>query len=306
MRTVHEVSELTGVSIRTLQYYDRIGLLHPAEYTEAGYRLYDDAALETLQQILLFRELEFPLKDIRRILQSPSFDRQKALDQQIGLLELTEIAGQIRKGADGTEPADDGDLRGVRRNPEYGSGIRESAGPGPETAGFHLRSLLYLHKADPVRARTDVRGRRGNDREYRPRRRGRNRSLCQPRDPGILCRIRLPEKNAAITAAFFSADPQESGEVYNHLGLTALIQTNLWVASVQALNPRRTRTARIITVFLTFRVSSPVAVNVLWPQTEQCMVKCLKVSVLKFSFPQFAQRIFLLFLPEGVLCLFKP
>ena len=53
MMTVNEVSKLTGVSIRTLQYYDKIGLLHPAEYTEAGYRLYDDAALETLQQILL-------------------------------------------------------------------------------------------------------------------------------------------------------------------------------------------------------------------------------------------------------------
>jgi len=88
MMTVHEVSILTGVSIRTLQYYDRIGLLHPAEYTDAGYRLYDDAALETLQQILLFRELEFPLKDIQRIIQNPSFDRQKALDQQITLLEL--------------------------------------------------------------------------------------------------------------------------------------------------------------------------------------------------------------------------
>ena len=86
--TVHEVSRLTGVSIRTLQYYDRISLLHPAEYTGAGYRLYDDAALETLQQILLFRELEFPLKDIQRIIRSPSFDRQKALDQQIALLEL--------------------------------------------------------------------------------------------------------------------------------------------------------------------------------------------------------------------------
>ena len=88
MMTVHEVSGLTGVSIRTLQYYDRIGLLRPAGHTEAGYRLYDGAALETLQQILLFRELEFPLKDIRRILQSPSFDRKKALDQQIELLEL--------------------------------------------------------------------------------------------------------------------------------------------------------------------------------------------------------------------------
>ena len=88
MRTVHEVSALTGVSIRTLQYYDKIGLLHPTEYTEAGYRLYDDMALETLQQILLFRELEFPLKDIKEIISSPDFDRSKALGQQIELLKL--------------------------------------------------------------------------------------------------------------------------------------------------------------------------------------------------------------------------
>ncbi|MBR3189048.1 MAG: MerR family transcriptional regulator, partial [Lachnospiraceae bacterium] len=77
-----------GVSIRTLQYYDKIGLLQPAKYTEAGYRLYDDAALETLQQILLFRELEFPLKDIKEIISSPDFDRNKALEQQIELLKL--------------------------------------------------------------------------------------------------------------------------------------------------------------------------------------------------------------------------
>ena len=88
MMTVNEVSKLTGVSIRTLQYYDKIGLLHPAKYTEAGYRLYDDAALETLQQILLFRELEFPLKDIKEIVGSPDFDRSKALKQQIELLTL--------------------------------------------------------------------------------------------------------------------------------------------------------------------------------------------------------------------------
>ena len=88
MMTVNEVSKLTGVSIRTLQYYDKIGLLHPAKYTEAGYRLYDDAALETLQQILLFRELEFPLKDIKEIISRPDFDRSKALEQQIKLLTL--------------------------------------------------------------------------------------------------------------------------------------------------------------------------------------------------------------------------
>ena len=88
MMTVHEVSRLTGVSIRALQYYDEIGLLPPARYTEAGYRLYDEAALERLQQILLFRELEFPLKEIKRILDSPGFSRTKALEQQIELLKL--------------------------------------------------------------------------------------------------------------------------------------------------------------------------------------------------------------------------
>lgn len=88
MMTVHEVSALTGVSIRTLQYYDEIGLLPPARYTEARYRLYDEAALERLQQIMLFRELEFPLKQIREILENPAFDRQKALDQQIELLTM--------------------------------------------------------------------------------------------------------------------------------------------------------------------------------------------------------------------------
>lgn len=88
MMTVHEVSQKTGVSIRALHHYDSIGLLCPAAVSEAGYRLYDDAALERLQQILLFRELEFPLKDIAAILDSPSFDRGRALEQQIMLLEL--------------------------------------------------------------------------------------------------------------------------------------------------------------------------------------------------------------------------
>lgn len=86
--TVHEVSQLTGVSIRTLHYYDKIDLLHPAGKTESGYRLYEESDLERLQQILLFRELQFPLKDIKKILSSPDFDRNRALEQQIQLLEL--------------------------------------------------------------------------------------------------------------------------------------------------------------------------------------------------------------------------
>ena len=88
MRTVNEVSKLAGVSIRTLQYYDKIGLLHPTGYTDAGYRLYDDTDLERLQHILLFRELEFSLKEISSIMNAPDFDRDKALSQQIELLTL--------------------------------------------------------------------------------------------------------------------------------------------------------------------------------------------------------------------------
>ena len=105
MKTVNEVSKLTGVSIRTLQYYDQIGLLKPAEYTESGYRLYDDASLEKLQQILLFKELEFPLKDIKEIINRSDFDKKKALEQQIGLLELKSFRKRARIGPRNTRAA---------------------------------------------------------------------------------------------------------------------------------------------------------------------------------------------------------
>ena len=88
MKTVREVSRITGVSVRTLHHYDAIGLLKPAQVTEAGYRLYDDAALGRLQTILLFRELQFPLKEIRDLLDTPDFNPMAALDDQIRLLQL--------------------------------------------------------------------------------------------------------------------------------------------------------------------------------------------------------------------------
>lgn len=88
MKTVHEISRITGVSVRTLHYYDSIGILKPSKITDAGYRLYDDTALERLQTILLFRELQFPLKEIKTILESPDFNRIQALKQQVELLEL--------------------------------------------------------------------------------------------------------------------------------------------------------------------------------------------------------------------------
>jgi len=87
MKTVKEVSEQTGVSVRTLHHYDQIGLLKPSAVTEAGYRLYDDAALEKLHTILLFRELEFPLREIKEMMDSPRFDPTEALEQQIELLK---------------------------------------------------------------------------------------------------------------------------------------------------------------------------------------------------------------------------
>lgn len=88
MKTVKEIGRLTGVSVRTLHYYDEINLLKPTQITDAGYRLYDDMALERLHSILLFRELQFPLKEIKAILDSPDFDAKAALNEQIKLLEL--------------------------------------------------------------------------------------------------------------------------------------------------------------------------------------------------------------------------
>ena len=88
MKTVKEVSSLTGVSVRTLHHYDAIGLLKPTEVTDAGYRLYDDDALARLQTILLFRELQFPLKELKGMLDAEFFDPLAALSDQIRLLEL--------------------------------------------------------------------------------------------------------------------------------------------------------------------------------------------------------------------------
>lgn len=82
-------AKLTGVSVRTLHYYDAIGLLKPAEVDrENGYRLYDEQSLERMQAILFYRELDFPLAEIERILSSPAYDRQRALEMQRQLLIL--------------------------------------------------------------------------------------------------------------------------------------------------------------------------------------------------------------------------
>lgn len=106
MKTVKDVAAITGVSIRTLRYYDEIGLLKPAKVTEAGYRLYDSKAIERLQEILFFKELEIPLENIRKIMEHPAYDKEQALFTQKALLEqkrnrlngIIELISDVMKG----------------------------------------------------------------------------------------------------------------------------------------------------------------------------------------------------------------
>lgn len=98
MKTVTEVSKITGISVRTLHYYDEIGLLKPTDLSEARYRLYDDKALETLQQILFFKEFDMCLKDIKAIMLKPNFDKNKTLMDQkkLLLIKRNRLDGLIR------------------------------------------------------------------------------------------------------------------------------------------------------------------------------------------------------------------
>ncbi|MDF2588449.1 MAG: mta 2 [Anaerocolumna sp.] len=106
MKTVKEMSEISNVSIRTLRYYDEIGLLKPTDLTAKGYRLYDNKALEKLQQIMFFRELEIPLVDIKKIMENPDFDKEQILITQKSLLEkkrnrlngLIDLINDVMKG----------------------------------------------------------------------------------------------------------------------------------------------------------------------------------------------------------------
>lgn len=111
MKTVKEISSLTGISPRTLHYYDEIGLLRPTAKTEAGYRLYDDTALEALQQILFFREFDIPLRQIKALMESPTLDKNQILSMQRKMLcakreRLTSLIASIDKILEGENPMD--------------------------------------------------------------------------------------------------------------------------------------------------------------------------------------------------------
>ena len=87
MMTVAQMSKRTGVSVRTLHHYDQIGLLKPTEVTDAGYRLYDDTALDKLYMILVYRELGLSLNEISGILDAPDYDRNRVLEHQIQMVQ---------------------------------------------------------------------------------------------------------------------------------------------------------------------------------------------------------------------------
>lgn len=86
--TINEVSKLTGITVRALHYYDEIGLLSPANYTQAKYRLYSNSELEKLQQIMFFKEIGFELKKIKEIFSTPNYDSQDTLKKHRQMLVL--------------------------------------------------------------------------------------------------------------------------------------------------------------------------------------------------------------------------
>jgi len=144
MLTVHEVSELAGISVRTLHHYDAIGLLEPHARTEAGYRLYDEQDLARLQQILLFRELEFPLTEIRRIIDSPDFDTGKALEQQLHLLELKrehieKLISMTKDAMKGSVSAMSFEAFDTGKMDEYAKQAKAAWGNTPEWADYEKK-----------------------------------------------------------------------------------------------------------------------------------------------------------------------
>jgi DNA-binding transcriptional MerR regulator len=106
---IKEVAKLTGISVRTLHYYDEIGLLHPRDTTESGYRIYDEDSLEMLQQILFFKELDFPLNQIKEIMDNPNYDKCQALNKQKELLikkrdRLEQLIALVNRTIEGEQP----------------------------------------------------------------------------------------------------------------------------------------------------------------------------------------------------------
>jgi len=114
--TVGQIARIAGVTVRTLHHYDEIGLVVPTTRTESGYRLYGETQVERLQEVLLFRELGFPLEEIRDMAEQPGYDRISALKRHRALLEAK--ADRVLRMIDAVDAAIDASEQGITMNKE--------------------------------------------------------------------------------------------------------------------------------------------------------------------------------------------
>jgi DNA-binding transcriptional MerR regulator len=157
MYTIKQLADMSGVSVRTLHYYDEIGLLNPKDYGENGYREYGDAEALRLQQILFFRELGFSLDKIKEIMEKPNFDLAGALLTHRALLEekiermytLIETVDKTINKLKGDEEMSNDDLyKGFdeKKQKEYEKEIEDKYGKSPEGAKMIAQSKERVAK----------------------------------------------------------------------------------------------------------------------------------------------------------------
>jgi DNA-binding transcriptional MerR regulator len=157
MYTIKQLADMSGVSVRTLHYYDEIGLLNPKDYQENGYREYGDEEALKLQQILFFRELGFSLDKIREIMEKPDFDLKNALLTHRALLEekvermymLIETVDKTIKKLEGENEMTNGDLyKGFdeKKQKEYEKEIEDKYGQTEEGARMIRQSKERVAK----------------------------------------------------------------------------------------------------------------------------------------------------------------
>ena len=151
---INEVAKLTGVTVRTLHYYDEIGLLPPSEITESGYRIYDEVSLEKLQQILFFRELDFPLNEIKEIMENPNYDKSQALEKQRELLikkrdRLEQLIALVNRTMEGEQQMsfEEFDITEIEKMKEqYASEVKERWGDTEAYAQRQEKTSKYSRK----------------------------------------------------------------------------------------------------------------------------------------------------------------
>ena len=159
--TIKKVAELSGISTRTLRYYDEIGLLNPARINSSGYRIYGTKEIDRLQQILFYRSLEMKLEDIQKLLNNPNYDPQKALQEHYEqLLEKRTMIDHLILTVEKTIHYQKGEInmtdkekfigfkqQKLQENEErYGKEIREKY--GEETVAASNKQWLNLSEAD--------------------------------------------------------------------------------------------------------------------------------------------------------------